>query len=527
MLPVIPIPRGASRWAQRAFGGLDRRPGAAGGAVCAMLNLTGRAAPLLAARPPRRLRATLTRPNGLFALGDDLVWADGDGLFVAGERVGTVSDGPKTFAALGRRLLVWPDRLLWTAEGGLVPLEARYAAEGLVFSDGTYAGEAARANSLTTSGAPFPFRAGDAVTISGCVAVPENDKTPIVREVSEDGRTLRFYENCFTLPEGATEVVEPGEVVLTRSVPELDFLCVNENRVWGCRGDTVFCSKLGDPFNWNVFDGISTDAWQADTGTPGVFTGCAAFLGYPVFFKEDRVFKVYGSRPMNFELMGAATLGVLPGAAGTLAVAGEKLLYLSRAGFVRYAGGFPAPAGEALGETRYVSGAAGSDGTRYFVSARRADGETELLVLCSGSGLWHREDGLEAVQTAWCGGCLWALGADGRVVSLGECPGDWPGAEAEGFTASAETAPFDGGAFGGKYPVRLWIRGAGTLRAEIAYDGGAWETAGDFSASGTGAASFSVPLRRCDRFALRLTGPAPWTVRALEVELVPGRGSRR
>ena len=67
-------------------------------------------------------------------------------------------------------------------------------------------------------------------------------------------------------------------------MPELDFLCENENRLWGCKGDTIYASKLGDPFNWNVFDGVSTDSYAVDVGSAGDFTGCFAYRGYPVFF---------------------------------------------------------------------------------------------------------------------------------------------------------------------------------------------------------------------------------------------------
>lgn len=98
-------------------------------------------------------------------------------------------------------------------------------------------------------------------------------------------------------------------------------------------------SKLGDPFNWNVFEGLETDSYAVDTGSAGDFTGCVSFLGYPVFFKEDHIYKVYGSIPSNFEVMGSATLGVAKGCGGSLAIAGERLLYLSNSGVMIYSGG--------------------------------------------------------------------------------------------------------------------------------------------------------------------------------------------
>ena len=182
---------------------------------------------------------------------------------------------------------------------------------------------------------------GDAVTISGCTKETYNNRTPIIREISEDKKTLRFYENTFRLPDGQESITEPGTVTLKRSVPDMDFVCTNENRVWGCKGDSIFASKLGDPYNWNVFDGLSTDAFSVESGTAGAFTACVSYLGYPCFFKEDKIFKMYGTIPTNFQLMSSAVLGVMKGSHKSLAVAGETLYYLSKVGIMAYSGGMP------------------------------------------------------------------------------------------------------------------------------------------------------------------------------------------
>lgn len=512
MLPRLPDRSGTGRISLRAFGGLERRAGAGPGALSAMENLCGADAPLLATRPPRRSVRALTKPHGLVSAAGRLFSAEGTKLFADGVEAGTVSDADKAFAALGARLLVFPDKLVWSAADGLQPLEASYTASGLVFSDGTYAGESAEANSLTTAGDAFPFRVGDAVTIPACAPTGGAEKTAVVREVSADGKTLRFYEHTFD----ATGTVSDA-LTLTRSVPDLDFLCVCDNRVWGCRGDTVRCCKLGDPYNWNVFDGLSTDAWSCETGTPGDFTGCVSFLGYPVFFKEDRVFKVYGSRPSNFELTAGASLGVLPGAHGTLAAAGEALCYLSRAGFVRYGGGFPAPVGEALGDVRYTGGAAGGDGSRYTVSAQRADGTRETLVYDTQTGLWHREDALAAKALAFHDGALYAQTADALLCLRGGTAGTAEGS----FTGSVTLADLGADQFAGKYPrlLRVRMERAAPVTVEISYDGGPFGIAATLPAGDGTADALAVPIRRCGRFSLRLSGAAPWRLKALDFEL--------
>jgi len=546
MLPKLPNNRGAAKVPITQFGGLDRRAGAGNGAVCDMLNLTGAEVPVLASRPARKVGAALTKPRGLCAVGTDLFYVEAGALYKEGTAAPVVAslpsgaDAERSFAALGKRLLIWPDKLLYdTKTGASAALEASFTGTGLVFSDGTYAGEPAEKNTITTTGeAAFPFNAGDAVTIPACTPTGGVELTVIIREVSDDKKALRFYENTF-----AESGTVSASLTLRRSVPDLDFLCVNENRVWGCKGDTICCSKLGDPANWNVFDGLSTDAWSVETGTPGNFTGCVSFMGYPIFFKEDRVFKVYGNRPSNFELMASATLGVLPGAEKTLAVAGETLFYLSRAGFVRYNGGYPSAVDTAL-NAKYTGGAAGSDGKKYYVSALRSDSVREFLVYDPETGLWVKEDDLAVKGFANVGSVLYAQTAAANVIVAGASSPD-----ETAFDSSVTFADFDRVkigrgtyTFASKYPVRIWLRyelaarnvtvesvttDIAALTVQISYNGGAFENVTTLPSGGKTAKYLPVPIRRCDRFRVKLSCNSDWKLYGMEIETRTERTNRK
>lgn len=521
MLPELPYQNGAERIPQTQFGGLDRRKGAGDGAIADMTNLWSEDAPVLSARPRRYTTGTVTKANGIFSDGVHLFVADGTTLYVDGVSAGSVTDTRKVFAALGERVVIWPDKKLWTSTGGLVSLESTVSSVSCTFDDGTYAGEAAEANTIKAVDSSFNwssyFSPGDAVSITGA-ADAGNNKTSIVREI--DGNKLIFYENTWTKNTTA------ASITVARTVPDLDFLCVNDNRVWGCKGDTVACCKLGDPKNWNVFDGLSTDAWSWDSGTAGSFTGCVSFLGYPTFFKEEAIFKVYGSKPSNYEAMRSAATGVLAGADRTLAIAKDNLYYLSRVGFVAYAGGMPAPMGQPLGDRKYTGGAAGSDGRKYYVSAQYS-GETELLVYDPEKQMWHREDTLSAAGMAWKRG-LYAQTAD-SIVLLGTPQSVPTGATEEATQTSSVTfARWAYTSFQGKYPVRLWLRFTctGTLTAQISYDGGAWE---NVATSVSGGKYLPVPIRRCDSWQLKLTATGDFSLYALEQEYYDstiGRGKR-
>lgn len=531
MLFPISYDANVKKQTQTAFGGLDRRVGAGNGSICDMRNLTSDYAPVLSSRPPRWIAGTLERPNGVYAAGK-LFTVDGTKLLADGELVGAVEDSPKVMCALGERVVILPDKLIYTLDGELEPLEASYTAPGLVFGNGTYAGEDAEANSITTAGKAFPFRVGDAVTISGCTAQEANNITPIIREISDDGKTLRFYENAFTLPEDADSVTEAGAVTLARSVPDMDFLCVNENRLWGCKGDTIYASKLGDPYNWNVFDGLSTDAWSVETGSPGDFTGCISFLGYPIFFKEDQIYKVYGSKPSNFQVMSSATLGVQAGSARSLAIAGETLFYLSRAGIMAYSGGIPTVISAPLGAERFCNAAAGSDGLKYYVSLELEDGGSALFVWDTQTSAWYQEDDLRVLQMAYKDG-LYALAEDGTLLLLSD-PFRIPeeAVEEPAFESMAEFGDFDWDSFHSKFPTRLRLRfeteAAVTVTAAVEYDSsGVWETKETATAPRKRSWYLPVPIRRCDHYRVRLTANGPWKLYAMELEYYDGQGSRK
>ena len=515
-LPGMPYGDGYGKKAQTSFGGYEHTPGAGEGTIWDMKNLCSDACPLLTVRRRRGLLRTLDEPWALGAHGA-LYWVDGDGFWYDGKRVGTVTPGRKSFAGMGTRILIWPDKTVYdTATGVFESLEAQVSGSGVTFGNGELYGEVAECNSVTCRGIDFSacFKAGDGVEITGCTRHPENNKTSVVREISEDGHTLRFYEYVFRTEgtdEAPQDYTEPGTITFSRSVPDMDFICANENRLWGCRGDTIYCSKLGDPKNFNVFDGVGTDSFAVDAGSAGEFTACCSFLGYPCFFKEDRIYKVYGDLPSNFQVMGGSGLGVKKGCAGSLAAAGNALFFLSTAGFMTWGGGMPSPVGDCLGG-RFARAEAGGGGLHYRVSAERDGGSWHLFVYDTRYGLWHREDDAEAVGWAWLDGKQFLLRRDGTLWDLSglegerEDPVEWM-AEFADFT---EESPDAKGV--GKVQVRLELERDARAVCQIRYDSEEeWKqigTAMEAEPGEPGKRTFLLPVipRRADHYRLRLEG---------------------
>lgn len=531
-LPSMQFADGIKKGWQVQFGGLNHNLGAGDGELWDMRNLTSDYYPLLATRARRlRYRQMEGTPGGLFSW-DGLAWVDGTGFFFEGERKGTVTEGKKTFAALGAYIVILPDKAYYnTLTGEFGSLEATWSGGSLTFTNGKLYEEEAEANCIQVSGVNWAdyFRAGDAVTIEGCTKHPENNKTPIIREI--DGDKLYFYEYVFVLDgkEGGTPYTESGNLSVKRTVPDLLYICENENRLWGCDKTTIYASKLGDIFNWNVFDGLDTDSYSVDTGSAGRFTGCTSYLGYPIFFKEEHIYKVYGSIPTNFEVMGSATLGVAEGSAGSLAIAGEILFYLSRAGVMAYSGGIPQPVGAAFGLERHKNAVAGSDGLKYYISMQGEDGSWKLHVYDTQKGLWHTEDETCATHFARKSGNLYMLTDKGEIWTAGRIQESQEDAVPEGdvewwaeFGDFTDDDPNKKGV--SKIQIRLDLDEGAQVEVYLQFDtDGQWQKVnGALGQSVTRSYYLPIIPRRGDHYRLRLRGIGGCRVYSLVREFYSG-----
>lgn len=512
MLSKIKYGDGIGERAQTAFYGLNHTPAAGDGEIFDCENLSSRNFPLLCPRKKRRTVRTLTKANGLTG-GEALIWADGTEFFYNGIKKGNVSDSFKSFFTMEPWVIIWPDKAYYNkATDSFGFLEEKYisGAGQISFLDGTYAGKPAKANTITTTGTAFVFEVGDAVTVSGC-SVSRNNSVFIIREISEDKKTLRFYENAFSL--SGTSFTEPGAITLERKVPDLDFLCENENRLWGVKGDEIFCCKLGNPKVWSDYDNLADSCWSVPTGSSGDFTGIVSFLSYPLPMKETCLHKVHGSVPSDFQATVSATGGVMNGCQKSFAVAGETLFYRSREGVVRYSGGYPYVISQELGEYVPSNAVAGSDGRRYYISGNVAGGSI-LLCYDTQTKTWHREDSSLVGAFATVGGNVYGLIGNNIVRLFGE---DGTGTEEAQVLSFCQFAEFYEQSMKRKgisaIKLRAELEAAAEIKVLLSHDGGAFKPIGTITASGI----HRLPciVERCDFWQLRIEGSGDYKIYAV------------
>ena len=564
MQPYLNVPPRYRQQTNR-FGGLDCNASIQQGQFADMENLCSDQFPVLSTRPGRS-EPLFPGPTGGLLAGDGLIRVSGSALVLPDRRVELgLSEGEKTLTAMGAYVLVFPDKKYASLTEPEIygEMEAEFIPTGPVIAtpctlDGAdrrpdYVQPDApeepenRALWLDTSGTPYCLKQWNA---SGSIWVTE--ETAYLRlESAGIGREFRAYDGV-TLSgteglDGANTVWALGEDYLvltgvledtvtvgdslrvTRTVPDMDYVTECGNRLWGCRagknarGETVneiYASKLGDFRNWESFLGLTTDSFTVSVGTPGPFTGAITHLGTPLFFKEDCLYKIYGSYPANFRVQCTPCRGVQAGCGRSLAIVGEMLYYKSPMGVCAFDGSLPQEIGQSLGMTSFRNGVAAGFGGKYYLSMEDAAGADAIYVYDTYRGLWHKETGIRARQLVSCREKLYGLDAAGAVQCL-------RGAESpEKVAWMAKTGRIDGWE-PERYltGITLHIALAPYAKAEILvrYDSrGPWEQVGAITGRGE---RFRLPIRprRCSHLELMLRGTGQMQLYSLTRILQKGR----
>lgn len=542
-------------------------------------NLTSDYYPVFSPRKARGYYATPASPQGMIAK-DVLCYVDGEN-FVYGSQVialglsTAAEDCPKKLVSMGAYVCVFPDKkYVNTANlSDFGSMEAAYTSTGTVTftmctSDGTdmenvtVSGTAPESPVngqywLDTSGSPSVlkkwavttavwvtiqttyvkiasdgigtgFSVGDGVTLAGITAESLGDL---------NGSALIYGQgDNYLVVVGVlgNQVTQDTPVTVKRVVPNMDFVTESGNRLWGCRygtavnGQTVneiYACKLGDFKNWNVYSGISTDAYTASVGSDGPFTGAVTHLGYPLFFKENCMHKVYGNYPSNFQIQMTALRGVQEGCGESLAIVGETLFYKARGGVCAFDGSLPVDVSAALGKVQYGSAVGGAVGDKYYISMADTAGVWSLFAYDTKTGIWHREDGLHAESFATLKSELYAVDASNRnilaLLGSGEAAEDTVQWMAETGDLGLSD-PY--GKYVSKISLRMQVSPETNIDLFVNYDSGTeWEHLCNIRSMHLRSITVPIRPRRCDHLRLRLKGEGNVKIYSL-VKTISGGG---
>ena len=334
---------------------------------------------------------------------------------------------------------------------------------------------------------------GDVVEISGCSDIPENNKSVTI--VSKAENSLTFDADTFT------EGDENATVTVQRKIPDFTCVCSYENRLWGCEKNTIYASALGDGTNFFRYKNLSTDSFSVESNGAGDFTACTVFANGCLFFKENVCYRLFGSRPSNFQLSQCFEGGMLSSDKESIVNMGGRLLYKGVGGVYVYYGGTPQRISDKLGDITLENATAGSDGKNYFLTADTKDGREEF-VWDSEKNLWSKS-GIKDTTSYLCfGEDVYRL----NTAGMEKTEKDWD----EDTLWSMTLCPFDEGYYKTKSYSRIHIcaelfSGA-YIRTEVRKDGGLWEVID--TSYGDEKKYLNIPcvIKGCHEVQIRLSG---------------------
>ena len=395
------------------------------------------------------------------------------------------------------------------------------------------------------------FEVGDAVRISGITGEEWGDlnyfsekKSCIIQAKGDDYIVVIGILNADETynSDGASQM-NPIEV--RRIVPIMDYVFENNNRLWGCRygtnydGETVneiYACKQSDFKNWEYFPTTAIDSYQLSLGADGEFTGAISYMGTPLFFKQDRIFTVYGAYPAQYSLQTTECQSVQAGG-NSIAVVDGVLYYKSTNGVCAYTGSMPTEIGTALGDYsyRYRALNVAAYKHKYYLQLRDNDDDSNnvLFVYDTEKGMWHKEDVFNgqyfcSVSSNGTDRLYYAQDTTGYLdYAVKMIEGVYGYTDTEEIEWFAETGVIGCSSPDKKYISRISFRLSMEVGKRIyvfaEYDSsGAWEQIGAITGSSLSTFTFPVRPKRCDHLRLRIVGTGSAKIYSISKTLEQG-----
>lgn len=307
----------------------------------------------------------------------------------------------------------------------------------------------------------------------------------------------------------------------SHDLPDFDYICSAQNRLWGVADNTIFCSKQGEP---DVFDGdmgyVSSPYW-VEVASEGKFTGCIAFGTAVLFFKEDRVYKLLGETAITYEMVEYVIDGVKDGCHKSMQVINDTLYFMSRKGVMQYNGSYNQQIGLQLGDYDYKDAVGGYDGFHYILSAK-LNGNGITFTYDLRKGIWLKDEEvycpafgyfgshfyrLEYVDSA--GGLLWT---DDETTTEYDKDGgnDWsmtfkPFYETVTGKYNSSSVLFSYKRHS-KIVMRVELGDKSTMKVEHKIDDQRWEEVARLVKKPRGVRVIALPITRDDTYQMRISG---------------------
>lgn len=310
-----------------------------------------------------------------------------------------------------------------------------------------------------------------------------------------------------------------AEIKVTRKVPDLDYICESDNRLWGVsnKDKTIYASELGVPHRFYTYGSLSTDSYAVAVGSEDEFTGICAYGGGVCCFKENRLHKILGSFPAEYYMNEYAMAGVQKNSERSIIIINEVLYFKGVRGVYAYSGGVPQLISYGLGGDIYTDACAAGDGRCYYIGMVHG-GKGELFAYDIIHDVWMKEADIKADGLCSINGKVYVLTGGGLLEqSEDKSKAEW----------CAEFAPFDEMLWEKKGYSRLVLKlemaKGSAVRIWVSEDKQPMKQI--YNKAAITELSAVVPLRigRCDRFTVKIEGKGEVILRGMLREFVSGK----
>ena len=582
------------------FGGYNHNERIKNGEFYEMKNMTTDYYPVLGNRPKRGIVTDLDNPQGMIG-SDRLIYVDNDALYYDLTKLCDLDPigEERQIVLMGAYYAVFPDKILYNSYTEEVSrMENEVTTETLPTftlcrlngtaydSSTTYTGDTEPDKTIyrywidtsgetvvmkiwsdtssawtavgTTyvkveaTGIGVGFQKDDAVELSGVdkgISAIFNDydfnTTAILYDCGDDFLVIvGFINKRFT---------NSQPITVSRKTPDLDFICELNNRLWGCSSDAheVYCCKLGDPTNWRDYRGIASDAYAATVGTPGKFTGCIAFNGSVLFFKDNGAHILYGSTPQDFRVSWKPMRGLQQGSERSMVILNERLYYKSRDAVCVFDGSEPVSISSVFGEDIYYNAIGGSFRDKYYISLQDESGNPSLFVYDTMKGIWSKEDDVRIKYFAPTTEALYLCTRYNQIQSVNKeeiytgillqdpsmpdthYPGDWyPGGKLIGSEEDVVEWSVTTGDIGMDTPSEKYVKGI-AIRMELDLDAEAkieveydhsqdWKQVVVITATRKRSYELPFPVVRHDHMRIRISGHGEIRIHSIAIKTQEG-----
>ncbi len=498
------------------------------GSMRDMRNLSSDEYPSIYQRKKRGVySAEYEHPNTILARNEKLAVCDNTSFWYDGERIFDFEleyDGERQMQAINTRIVIFPDKLYYnteTGEYGELGCEANPTR--VSFHKDATTKETCATFTMPEGENLEGFKKHDTVNFEGMS--PEivgytngennNVKHAIIERIDYDNNKMYFAEGVINYPtENEADFSDTGEsgsgFTIEREIPDLDFILEYSNRLYGCKGSTIYVSKLGDPTNWFFYGtGTAESSYAVDVSSDGDFTGIAPYPTHIVFFKENCMHKLYGYKPSNYQLITTQCLGLEKGSHRSVQLVNGTIFYKSREGIMVYTGDTPSSISKNFGKVKYDNAVSGTDNLKYYVSMHdKGNDKWYMFVYDIERGFWHIEDNTHAGDFAFIDNQLVFTDIDkGEIITTSGTEDNIEEGPIEWYAKFGEFDEFiENKKVYSKICMRLKMEENSSLAAWISVDGGAWESVYKLDTFFRRSVEMPIVPRRCDKFAILLTG---------------------